>query len=99
MSLQYESSKFWDSPPRRLERRRYRLERVDLQHEMNWHPDASSFVLFSFAAAAPLFFIPRLQSLPPFNVKGWRPFKTWFSCKEWVGTVKARYRLLVRWQP
>ena len=87
MSLQYESCKFWDSSPRPLERRRYRLARVDLQHEMSWHPDASSFALFSFAAAAPLFFIPRLQSLPPFNVNGWRPFKTFTLLSNFIGTL------------
>jgi hypothetical protein len=65
MSLPYESCIFCDSPPRPLERRRYSLARVDQQHGTGWGPDASSFVLFSFAAAAPLFFIPRLQSLPP----------------------------------
>jgi hypothetical protein len=39
--------------------------RVDLQHETDWRPDASSFILFSFACVAPLFFIPRLQPLLP----------------------------------
>jgi K+-transporting ATPase A subunit len=75
MSLQYEPCKFEDSPPRPLEQSRYCLERVALQREVSWRPDASSFVLFSFACVAPLFFIPRLQPLPPFNVGGWRPFR------------------------
>src|SRR5215510_9760314 len=72
MSLQYEPCKFWDSPPRPLERRGYRLARVDLQHEMSWRTDASSFVLFRLISAASLFIIPRLQSSLPFNVSGAR---------------------------
>src|SRR5262245_51851889 len=72
MSLQYEPCKFWDSPPRPLERRGYRLARVDLQHEMSWRSDASSFAFFSLIGATSLFIIPRLQSSPPFNVSGAR---------------------------
>ncbi|HKC87663.1 MAG TPA: potassium-transporting ATPase subunit KdpA [Blastocatellia bacterium] len=72
MSLQYEPCKFWDSPPRPLERRGYRLARVDLQHKMSWRTDASSFVLFGLISAASLFLIPRLQSSLPFNVSGAR---------------------------
>jgi len=68
MSLQYEPCKFWDSPPRPLERRGYRLARVDLQHEMSWRQYASSFVLFGLTSAASLFIIPRLQFSLPFNV-------------------------------
>jgi K+-transporting ATPase A subunit len=87
MSLPYESSKFCDSPPRRLERRRYRLARVDLQHEMSWRTDASSFVLFSFAAAAPLFYIPSLQFSPPFNNNGCRPLKNFTPHSNFIGTL------------
>ena|SRR5215510_2966142 len=72
MSSQYEPCKFWDSPPRPLERRGYRLARVDLQHEMSWRTDASSFAFFSFIRAASLFAIPRLQSSLPFNISGAR---------------------------
>src|SRR5215510_4627173 len=72
MSSQYEPCKFWDSPPRPLERRGYRLARVDLQHEMSWRTDASSFVLFRLISAASLFIITRLQSSLPFNVSGAR---------------------------
>ena len=72
MSLQYEPCKFWDSPPRPPERRGYRLARVDLQHEMSWRIDASSFALFSLISAVALFIIPRLQSFLPFNVSGAR---------------------------
>jgi hypothetical protein len=72
MGLKHEPCKFWDSPPRPLERRGYRLARVDLQHEMSWRTDASSFVLFSLISAASLFIIPRLQSSLPFNVSGAR---------------------------
>src|SRR5215813_7885272 len=72
MSLQYEPCKFWDSPPRPLERRGYRLARVDLQHEMSWRTDASSFAFLSIIGAAPLFLIPRLRPLLHFNVSGAR---------------------------
>jgi potassium-transporting ATPase A subunit len=72
MSLQYEPCKFWDSPPRPLERRGYRLARVDLQHEMSWLQYASSFAFLSLIGAAPLFTIPRLQSSLPLNVSGAR---------------------------
>jgi len=72
MSLQHEPCKFWNSPPRPLERRGYRLARVDLQHEMSWRTDAGSFVPFGLISAASLFIIPRLQSSPPFNVSGAR---------------------------
>src|SRR5215468_2147501 len=50
---------------RPLERWIYRLARVDLQHEMSWREYASSFVLFSLAAAVSLYFILRLQSFLP----------------------------------
>jgi Potassium-transporting ATPase A subunit len=72
MSMQYEPCKFWDSPPRPLERRGYRLARVDLQHEMSWRTDASSFAFFSLISAASLFAIPLLQFSLPFNVSGAR---------------------------
>jgi len=72
MILQYEPCKFWDSPPRPLERRGYRLARVDLQHEMSWRTDASSFAFLSIIGAAPLFLIPRLRPLLHFNVSGAR---------------------------
>ena len=72
MRLQYEPCKFWDSPPRPLERRGYRLARVDLQYEMSWRTDASSFAFSSLIGAALLFLIPRLQPFLPFNVRGAR---------------------------
>jgi K+-transporting ATPase A subunit len=72
MCLHYEPCKFLDSPPRPLERRGYRLARVDLQHEMGWRTDAGSFLLFGLIIAAPLFIIPRVQSSLPFNVSGAR---------------------------
>jgi len=100
MSLQYEPCKFWDSPPRPLERRGYRLARVDLQHEMSWRTDASSFAFLSLTGAAPLFLIPRLQPLLPFNVSGARfqephtAFKFHLHVSDRLGSRRADARLL-----
>jgi len=100
MSLQYEPCIFWDSPPRPLERRGYRLARVDLQHEMSWRTDASSFAFLSLIGAAPLFLIPRLQPLLPFNVSGahfQKPraaFKFHLHVTDRFGSRRADSRLL-----
>src|SRR5262245_31314857 len=100
MSLQFEPCKFWDSPPRTLERRGYRLARVDLQHEVSWRTDASSFVFFSLIGAAPLFLIPRLQAFLPFNVSGARfqephaAFKFHRYADDRLGARRADARLL-----
>jgi len=75
MNLPYEPCKFLDSPLRPLERWGYRLARVDLQHQMSWRPDASSFVLFSLACTALLSLILRSKSFLPFIVNNWRPFE------------------------
>jgi K+-transporting ATPase A subunit len=89
MSLQYELCKFEDSLLLPLERWGYRLARIDLQHEMSWRPDASSFVLFSSAGIAPLFLILRLQSFLPFNVKSRAPSST---PRCFQISIEARYR-------
>src|SRR5262249_7755797 len=72
MSLQYEPCKFWDSPPRPLERRGYRLARGDFQQEMRWRTRAPSFPFLIIICAAPPLLLPRLRPFLHFNVSGAR---------------------------